>query len=626
MDMDRPVFDSRDLGYKEPFGAASLGTRVRLTLRPPVQEGFTACTLLLWHEFAAHLQEVELSPAGTEDGCALFRGGYLLPLKPELIWYSFRFRRQDGTAVWLGKNGYCGQGEAMAWQQTVYDDSRPTPQWFGRGVTYQIFPDRFCRTAVPNAAGMLGDRLVHQRWNELMEYRPDENGEIRNRDFFGGNLKGIEEKLDYLKELGVSTLYLCPIFESDSNHRYNTGDYCRVDPMLGDEEDLRSLCDSAHKRGMHIMLDGVFNHTGSNSRYFNAKGEYPSLGAAQSTASPYSSWYNFQHWPDRYDAWWGIYTLPAVNEDDPDYIDFIIQGRNSVIRRWLRLGADAWRLDVADELPDSFIARIRSVMDEEKPGSFLLGEVWEDGSNKIAYSQRRRYLLGQETHGLMNYPFRVSAMDYLRGGDARSFMEAMETIRENYPRPAFYSCMNMLGTHDNPRILTMLGTYPKEAPPTRDGRAAYRMSPEEYHRGARLLQAGAILLYAFPGSPTVYYGDEAGMEGYEDPFNRGTFPWGREDRTLQRRFALLGSLRANRVSLQTGDLRWLYAQGHGLAFARQQGDEVTIAATNAGDEPIFMTFDWAGDLATDALTGQQFLALEGKITICLPPLDGVLLV
>ena len=186
--------------------------------------------------------------------------------------------------------------------------------------------------------------------------------------------------------------------------------------------------------------------------------------------------------------------------------------------------------------------------------------------------------------------------------------------------------MNMLGTHDNPRILTLLGTFPKEAPHTRTERAHYRMTPEEYHRGCRLLQTGAIILYAFPGSPTIFYGDEAGIEGYEDPFNRGTFPWGHEDRILQRRFALLGSLRNNRVSLQKGELRWLYAQSHGLAFARTLGDEITIAATNAGDEPVFMTFDWPGDLATDALTGQQFLTVKGKITICLPPLDGVLLV
>ena len=624
--MDIPVFDSRDLRYKSPFGAVPCGTMVTATVRPLLSEGFDHVTMVVYGEFAASRREVVLTHAGTEGDRCLFTGAYMAPEEPELIWYCFRLVRRDGQVVWLGRNGYCGEGEAHSWQQTVYDDSLPTPDWFGRGVTYQIFPDRFRRTEIPDPAGMLGDRWVHQEWNELMEYRPDERGEIRNRDFFGGSLAGIEEKLDYLKELGITTIYLCPIFESDSNHRYNTGDYDKVDPMLGDEEDLRRLCEKARARGMHVMLDGVFNHTGNNSRYFNALGAYPSLGAAQSPESPYYDWYSFHHWPDRYDCWWGIHTLPAVNESRPSYIEFIIEGDESVIRRWLRAGADAWRLDVADELPDEFIARIRRVIMEEKPEGFLLGEVWEDGSNKIAYSRRRKYLLGRETHGLMNYPFRVSAMDYLRGGDAAAFREAMETIRENYPRPAFYSCMNMLGTHDNPRILTLLGTYPKEAPPTRDERAHYRMSPEEYHRGCRLLQTGAILLSAFPGSPTIFYGDEAGMEGFEDPFNRGTFPWGREDRMLQRRFALLGSLRNNRRSLQEGELRWLHAQGHGLAFARELADEITVAATNAGDDPLFLTFDWPGDLATDALTGQQFLAVDGKITICLPPLDGVLLV
>ena len=641
--MERPIFDSRDLACKAPFGAVTCGRLITFRLYPPAEENIAAAWLVLYREFANMREEFPFSPAAPENaaggapsptadiqpdsgGGPGFSLRYRSPAEPELIWYCFRLVRGDGSQVWLGKNGLCGEGQAACWQQTVYDNQLSTPEWFGKGVTYQIFPDRFRRTFVPDPSGMLGDRVVHQDWGELMDYLPDEHGEIRNRDFFGGSLMGIEEKLPYLKELGVSTLYLCPIFESDSNHRYNTGDYDKIDPMLGTQEDFTRLCTKAHALGIHVMLDGVFNHTGNNSRYFNALGSYPSLGAAQSRESPYYPWYNFQEWPHRYDCWWGIHTLPAVNESHPAYIDFIIEGEDSVIRRWLRAGADAWRLDVADELPDEFIARIRKVMMEEKSESFLLGEVWEDGSNKIAYSKRRKYLLGRETHGLMNYPFRVSAMDYLRGGDAAAFKEAMETIRENYPRPAFYSCMNMLGTHDNPRILTLLGTYPREAPHSRTERAHYRMTPEEYHRGCRLLQTGAIILYTFPGSPTIFYGDEAGMEGYEDPFNRGTFPWGHEDRMLQRRFALLGSLRSNRVSLQKGELRWLHAQGHGLAFARTLGDEITIAATNAGDEPIFMTFDWPGYLATDALTGQQFLAVEGKITICLPPLDGVLLV
>ena len=626
--MDFPIFDARDSRYKQPFGAVPCGTDITLTLRPLASEGFQGGALLVYGEFANEHREISLTKTegetNGEQSC--FTVCYTVSPEPELIWYCFRFDRTDGSAVYLGKNGYCGEGEAVYWQQTVYDTTHQTPDWFGRGVTYQIFPDRFHRTAIPDPHGMTGNRLVHQDWNELMEYLPDENGIIHNRDFFGGNLRGIVEKLDYLQSLHVTTLYLCPIFEADSNHRYNTGDYEKIDPMLGTEDDFKTLCDEAHRRGMRVMLDGVFNHTGNNSRYFNALGQYPTLGAAQSKDSPYYDWFHFHQWPTSYDSWWGIHTLPAVNENNPDYINYIIEGETSIIRRWLRAGADAWRLDVADELPDDFIRRIRAVMMQEKADSFLLGEVWEDGSNKIAYSQRRKYLLGHETHGLMNYPFRVGIIDYLQGGDARHFRDAMETIRENYPPSAFYSCMNMLGTHDNPRILTMLGTFPNEAPPTRTERAEYRMSDEERYRGWRLLGIGAIVLYAFPGSPTIFYGDEVGMEGYEDPFNRGTFPWGAEDVRLQQHFAQLGKLRNTRKSLQSGSLRWLYAEGPALAFAREQDGEVTVVATNVGDQCVLLQLDWACDLATDALTGQQFLSQNGKVTLQLAPLDGVFLI
>ena len=403
-------FDSRDVRYKDPFGAVSCGAEVRFALG--ADEPLEACCLLVRQEFAGLEQEVPLSPSG--DGWC---GVLTAPVEPELIWYAFRVRRPDGSLLWLGRNGCGGEADRQRWQLTVYEPT-PTPDWFGRGVTYQIFPDRFCRLAVPDGHGMVGQRLVHQRWDDTPQWQPDKAGEIRNNDYFGGSLLGIISKLDYLQSLSVSTLYLCPIFEADSNHRYNTADYRRIDPMLGTEEDFRQLCREAHRRGIRVLLDGVFNHTGSNSRYFNAEGFYPELGAAQSQDSPYFDWYSFHPWPTDYDAWWGVRTLPAVNEESPTYRDFIVRSQDSVVRHWLRQGADGWRLDVADELPDEFIAEIRQAMESEKPDSFLLGEVWEDGSNKIAYSHRRRYLLGRETHGLMNYPFRTAALAWLRGGDA----------------------------------------------------------------------------------------------------------------------------------------------------------------------------------------------------------------
>ena len=610
-----PVFDPRDAACKSPFGAVACGAEVSFTLR---DGDYYACELLVHREFAGVDEVCPLPPA--EGG---FSGIYTAPQEPDLCWYAFRFTRADGSTVCYGRSSWCGQDALARWQLTVYEDT-PTPAWFGQGVTYQIFPDRFRRTSVPDVGGMVGRRWVHDNWSDQPVFLSDEQGQITNRDFFGGSLAGITEKLDYLKSLSVSTIYLNPIFEADSNHRYNTADYHAIDPMLGSEEDFRTLCREAHARDIRIILDGVFNHTGSNSRYFNAEGFYPEPGAAQSTESPYFSWYSFHPWPTDYDAWWGVHTLPAVNEEQPDYRRFIISDKDSVVRHWLRDGADGWRLDVADELPDDFIAAIRDAIQAEKPNGYLLGEVWEDGSNKIAYSRRRRYLLGRETHGLMNYPFRTALLAWLGGGDAAAFRDDMETIRENYPPAAFYGAMNFLGTHDTPRILTLLGV--EQTPEDKGQRAAYRLSPAELARGQMKLRLAAMLLYSFPGSPTLYYGDEAGMQGFEDPLNRGTYPWGGEDGSLLAFFRRLGQLRAERVSMQCGIIRYLHAQGCGLVVERLHGTERTVTALNAGDTPLELTLPWDGRLCIDAVTGQQFLSQNGTVRLTLPPLDGVILV
>ena len=601
-------FDSRDPACKSPFGAVPCGTEVSFAVFCTDEENIVSGALHVTEEFAGREQTVPLTLSGGAWRCV-----YAAPRRPELAWYRFSLRRRSGETVTLAQR-----------QLTVYEEYGAAPDWFGRGVSYQIFPDRFCRSRVPDPAGLVGDRTVHENWQDTPEYRPDERGEIRNRDFFGGDLAGIISKLDYLKSLGVTTLYLNPIFEAASNHRYNTADYMAIDPMLGTAEDFRALCREAHARGMRVLLDGVFNHTGSASRYFNADGFYPELGAAQSKDSPYYNWYHFTHWPDSYDAWWGIKTLPAVEENQASYRDFIIRSEDSVVRHWLRCGADGWRLDVADELPDDFIAELRQAMDAEKPDCLLLGEVWEDGSNKIAYDRRRKYLLGRETHGLMNYPFRTAALDWLCGGDAAAFRESMEQLRENYPSPAFYSAMNFLSTHDTPRILTLLGGEP--TPADKAERAAAQLSPAGRELARRRLMLGALLLYTFPGSPTVYYGDEAGMEGYEDPLNRRAFPWGAEDEGLLRWYRRLGQLRGGRPSLQRGDICYLYADGSGLALRRQWDSEVTTAAMNSGKEPLTMTLSWPHPIATDAMTGQQFLADHGAVRLTLPPVSGVLLV
>ena len=602
-------FDSRDPACKSPFGAVSCGTEVSFAVFCSPEEEIIGGELRIFEEFAGKNRTV---PLHTDGGA--FRCVYTAPNEPELAWYGFSLTRRSGGIVDLGGR----------WQLTVYDGRGHTPEWFGSGVSYQIFPDRFCRSRIPDPAGMVGERTVHENWQDTPDFLPDEQGEIRNRDFFGGDLPGITGKLDYLKGLGVTTVYLNPIFEAASNHRYNTADYLAIDPILGTEEEFQTLCREAHKRGMRILLDGVLNHTGSVSRYFNADGSYPDVGAAQSAQSPYYNWYHFSRWPAEYDAWWGIKTLPAVEENHPDYREFIFGGRDSVVRHWLRCGADGWRLDVADELPDDFIAQLRCAMEEEKSDALLIGEVWEDGSNKIAYDRRRRYLLGSETHGLMNYPFRTAALQWLCGGDASDFRESMETLRENYPPDAYYSAMNFLSTHDTPRILTLLGGEP--VPEDKPGRAAARLSPAGYELARRRLMVGAMLLYAFPGSPTVYYGDEAGVQGYEDPLNRRTYPWGQEDERLLAWYRKLGALRCSRPSLQQGGISYPLAAGGGLAVRRCCGSEVTVAVMNAGAESLEVRLPWSGTIATDAMTGQQFLTEGGVLRLSLPGISGVLLI
>ena len=616
------VFDSRSEFCKSPYGAAPCGGRVTFHVRPLYAEGYSRCVLVAWREFSNSTDTLELMPEGTDGDRIRFSGVLTVPQEPELIWYYFRLFRPDGSTRVFDRSGWRDDGTPQSWQLTVYEPC-PTPRWLSQGVIYQIFPDRYCRLSVPDPTGLVGDRTVHENWSDCPDWRPDEHGEVRNRDFFGGSLAGITSRLPELAAMGVTVLYLNPIFESASNHRYNTADYCAIDPMLGTEADFRRLCQRAKALGLRVILDGVFNHTGSQSRYFNADGFYPDTGAAQSTDSPYFNWFSFHPWPTDYDAWWGIMTLPAVQENEPDYRDFIILGQDSVVRHWLRAGASGWRLDVADELPDDFIAEIRTAMEETAPDSFLLGEVWEDATTKVAYSQRRRYLLGHELHGVMNYPFRTALIAYLRGGDADDFRETLETLRENYPPEAFLSLMNFLGTHDTPRILTVLGA--DNVPDNKADRAAYRLSPAQRQIGLERLRLAALILFTFPGAPTVYYGDEAAMEGWEDPFNRAGYPWAQEDTDLKAHFAELARFRRSFPALQAGVLHWIWTSGPLLIFARELDGQLLTTVVNTADVSQALSLPWSAPPARDLLTSQRFIPTDNAIPLTLPPRSGLLL-
>ena len=620
--LDPFVFDSRSESCKKPYGAVPCGTAVSYTVRPLRREGWSRCVLVTQREFSGQTAELELPCTGQDGDRNRFSGIFSAPAEPELVWYWFRLFREDGSSILLDRSGYHGGENVQSWQLTVYEESS-TPAWFGCGVVYQIFPDRFCRLELPDPAGMVGSRTIHENWSNLPDWRPDAQGEVRNCDFFGGSLQGILSKLDDLADFGVTVLYLNPVFESASNHRYNTADYRAIDPMLGTEDDFHHLCQEAKRRGIRVILDGVFNHTGSQSRYFNADGFSSDTGAAQSPDSPYYHWYSFHPWPADYDAWWGIRTLPAVREDAPDYRDFIIRGQDSVVRHWLRAGASGWRLDVADELPDDFIGEIRTAMEETAPDSFLLGEVWEDATTKIAYSMRRRYLLGQELHGVMNYPFRTALIAYLLGGDADEFRETLESLRENYPPHAFYSLMNFLSTHDTPRILTVLGA--DHVPDSKEERAVFRLSSARRQLGLKRLRLAALVLFTFPGAPTVYYGDEAGMEGWEDPFNRAGYPWGQEDSELKSFFSKLAHLRREQPALQTGQLHWRWTAGSLLVFARELDGQLLTTVVNAADTPQTLTLPWFGDTARDLLSSEALSPADNVLPLTLLPHQGLLL-
>ncbi len=609
MTVPSPVYDPRDLRCKKPYGAVPSGTAVTFTLRPQRAEGFSHGILTARFEFLDN-KTVTLPMDWEDHDLPEGRDLFFATLKTGdyvgLVWYSFRLEGFGGQ-IW---------GSQEEYQLTIYDNAGETPSWFGVGMTYQIFPDRFFRTAIPNPAGMVGSRTVHSDWEELPEYCPDGEGKIRNRDFFGGSLAGITKKLDYLGSLGVETLYLCPVFEGAENHRYGTGDYEKIDPMLGSQRDFEALCLCAHRRGMRVLLDGVFSHTGFISRYFGGDSSYRDLGAAQSLSSPYADWFTFSRWPDKYDCWWGIATLPAVKKSCASYVDYIIEDKNSIVRRWLRAGADGWRLDVADELPDEFIARFHQAVRQEKPDAVVIGEVWEDGTNKISYGVRRRHLLGGHCDALMNYPFRSALLAFLLGGDAREFMEAMETLREHYPPAAYYSAMNILGTHDTPRILTLLGAGSACGDCSRDWRAEHRLSEEERKRGAALLKLALLALFAFPGSPTVYYGDEAGLEGFEDPFNRRTFPWGREDQEPISYISSLGKARKTFLPLRRGDICYMKAEGRVLAFTRTYGGQTVLAAVNAGDSTEEISVFEEERLILPPVSGQLLaISREGKARV-----------
>lgn len=540
--------------------------------------------------------------------------------KAALYKYHFEYDTSWGTSrIYHAGNGLAAiKGDGEDWQLTVYDKDFHTPEWLRGGIIYQIFPDRFASSGTKKQ-NVPSDRVLRTDRDGDPYWIPTAEGKVLNNDYFGGDLKGIEQKLGYLKSLGVTCIYLNPIFEAQSNHRYDTADYEKIDPMLGTEKDFKTLCKSAEKLGIRIMLDGVFSHTGDDSRYFNRYSRYDSVGAYQSEGSPYYSWYKFNSWPDDYESWWGIKILPEVNEDNPDFIEYIT-GKNGIARKWLRLGASGWRLDVADELPDEFLDEFRKAVKAEKADGLVLGEVWEDASNKSSYGKLRRYLLGEQLDSVMNYPFAGAVIDFIRGTNAELFASRVMSIVENYPKEVLDVLMNHLSTHDTMRAITALAG---ESCAYRDRKwqSTHSLDEKEYHYGMKLLMAASAMQFALPGVPTIYYGDEAGMQGYKDPFNRRCYPWGMENGELVEWYKKLGKIRNENRVFKDGRFEILSAVAGCVAFSRKNDDEAILVISNSNPHPItyYVKSEWCGayDLLGNGRVTANMVDIEEKSTVIL---------
>lgn len=577
----RILFDSKKAEFKTPFGCVAPGQTVTLHLHIPTAVSAWKVEIVLCYEDGSPARYHEMYRIEQRGAYDIYKGDFSL-FAPGLHFYYFQIHAPHGMFRLFKQGDDTNMEEGDLWQISCISPDFTTPDWAKGAIIYQIFPDRFHRSGKCNLTGKLHPYTVHRHWDEDVDWAPDENGIVHNNDFFGGNFRGITEKMDYIASLGTGIIYLNPIGKAFSNHRYDTGDYKIPDPMLGTEADFRDMCDAAHARGMKVILDGVYSHTGSNSLYFDRERTFGGNGAYCRQDSPFYHWYTFYQWPNHYHSWWNFDTLPTVNKMHPDFIRYVITDEDSVVAHWMKLGADGFRLDVADELPDEFIRMIHDRIREINPEALLMGEVWEDASNKTAYNHRRRYFTNAELDSIMNYPFRTAILNFMRGrDDGRGFKETIMSIVENYPSQVVACNMNLLGTHDTPRILTALVD---DFDGSREEKAHRRLSRNQLEVARDRLMMASFLQYTLPGCPSLYYADETCMEGYKDPFNRRTYPWGREDTEILGHFRCLGKLRTQNIALRLGDIRFTVASDRHLAYTRSaQGQTLNIYVNRSGD-------------------------------------------
>lgn len=524
-----------------------------------------------------------------------------------LYWYKFQL--DNGLFIGCGDNltGVITDNPSD-FQLSVYCADYKVPQRFCGGVIYQIFPDRFNRSEFSHADA--SGKKLHKNLSEDPVFLPNADGEVKNDDFFGGNLKGITEKLPYLKSLNVTAIYLNPIFKAFSNHRYDTGDFMKIDSLLGDERDFKELIDQAARLNIDIIMDFVFNHVGADSLYFNKYGNYPSCGAYQSKKSEYYKWFDFSEYPDEYRCWWGVKTLPATNKTERSYIDFIC-GAGGVIDRYAAFGIKGIRLDVVDELPKNFVREIRKRFKSASDDNLIIGEVWEDASNKISYGERREYFLGKELDSVMNYPLKNAVIEFVKTGNSRNLSSVVKTQTDHYPKQVLNVLMNIMSTHDTARLLSAVSDFNPNGK-TKSELSTVFIPDNEMSAAVFRLKAASLLQYTLFGVPSLYYGDEAGMQGHFDPLNRRFYPWDKENAEILEWYKLLGTIRSETLAFKDGRLKEIYARNGFYAFKRIGKQSEVLVTVNVSDGEFSLKFKGALINLIDNVVYDGKITVKGK--------------
>jgi glycosidase len=642
-------FDSRDIAHKSPFGAVTAGTEVRFDLA--AQPGVSAVTLVVEKRRLEGSQEIlDYSEVAriplqrsvgndVEQWQARYRfadiGIYGYYFVVEAGARKYWYQNNTDTIYWtreLGSNGVgavTGIGDPLRirrFRQTVFRADFQEPAWARDVVFYYIFPERFRNGDRGNdpkpGPNTFHDKSVevHAKWLDKpwMPRSGDGSDDVYGNDFFGGDLAGIVDKLDYIANLGANTLYLTPIFRAASNHKYDTADYRHIDPHFGTDEDFERLTREAAKRGLRVLLDTSLNHTGSDSVYFDRYAKYPELGAFDGGTiqpqSPYADWYVFdpsQTEPDRqYHGWAGAQDLPEINKASPSFRAFAFGASDSIMKRWLDRGAAGWRMDVAPWVADDFWREWRSAVKQHRPDALTVCETQFESS---------KFFLGDEFDSTMNYIFRNAVEDYANGRDARTIYRAIELMRENYPPQAFYALMNLLSTHDSARALFDFGWRDANADASTIALAKQR------------LRLALFFQMIFPGAPAILYGDEAGVTGGDDPFNRVTYPWadlgGKPDLALIADYKTLIRMRREHASLRHGSIDApAFIDDHVIVLIRRDAGRWAVTAMNNDGVPHTIKLALPEALTNaafaDALTGADSKADGNTLTMTVPPMFG----